>query len=200
MKKLIVASIFTIGTLANAFGGCESSYVNYLKSANDREKSRREYSGKVELLTMSGTGIGAFVATDLGSKAILASTAGVDSTLMSTAVVPFFAAGLFLGGMTSIKIAEKYVEGDKSPSELENINELSSSLRLIKEAKAGEGTVLESFMPIVWREVNSSVSLIDFSGAINKLNDENDFCQNLEELSTRNGILKKAITQLKTEK
>lgn len=200
MKFLIIASIIFAATIGNTYASCDGAYLNYLKSAQQREAERQKYNNKMMLLQMTGSGIGAFVATDLGAKAAIASTAGADSTIISTAVVPFFLAGIFLGGVTSIKIADHYIEGDKSASELENIKELTSSLRLLKEAAAGEGTILESFMPIVWREVSPTVALQDLSGVINKLNDENSFCQNSDELETRNGILTKAISELKENK
>lgn len=199
MKKLMMASILLACTFGSAFAGCEGAYSNYIRSAQKRESGRRKYNAEVVGLQLTGTGVGAYIATDLSSKAILSSTAEVDSTVLSTAVVPFFSVGLFLGGATSVKIAEDYVDGDKSASEFENIKELTGALRLIKEAHAGEGTILESYMPLIWKELNTTITVANFAEAINNLNNENTFCQNPNELSARKGIVFRAINALRVE-
>lgn len=203
MKKLFIASLIATTSITNVFAGCEDGYSNYLKAANQREAARKEYNGKKEMYGLVGAGLGAYSGTMGASHALMSVAslaADTEGSLVSTAVVPFFAAGLFLGTVTSAKIADKYVEGDRSESEALNIYQLTNSLKLIKEAQAGQGTTLEAFMPLIWREVKSSVGLNDLAETISTLNSENAFCQKEDELDTSKGIIEKAIAVLKAEK
>lgn len=202
MKKLIISSLIMASTIGSVFAGCENAYTEYLRGASQREADRIKYNRKMENISIGGSVIGAFTAVNVGGNIVMSTVAGVGegSALMSTAVAPFFVAGAVLGGLSSVKIAEHFVDGEKSPSEAEKLGELTGALRLIKEAQAGQGTILESYMPIIWKEVNSSVALTDFSLAINTLNSENAFCQNTDELDAKKGIIEKAINVLKSDK
>ena len=183
LSKLLIAGSFLIAsTLTQA--SCFNVYKDNLVQVEDFIQKSNHKQVLIEA--------GALATTT--NAIVIAGLAGTGGPLVSTA------AGA--GMIASLYLASTYIDlrtDDNVEEAFAKKSLLESSLNLLKQAKLGNGPLLQDAIVGINRSVSTSISLKDLAEKIDQQSNERIYCQNSEEVMSPAGILKTAIEELKTE-
>ncbi len=181
-KTLLTATILLSSLAVNA--SCFKTYQDELGNVNNYIKNSNFDQAKKE-------GLGLATTTNV---IVIASLSGAGGPLVSTAA----GAGL----IASLYLASTYIDlrtEDGVDEALAKKSLLESSLALLREAKLGNGPLLQEAIVGVNRSVSTAISLKDLSEKINEQSIERAYCQDPDQVMSPAGILKTAIDELKAE-
>lgn len=181
-KHLIAGSLLIASTLSQA--SCFNIYKDNLTQVNDFIKKSNHRQAMYEAGGLATT----------TNVIVIASLAGTGGPLVSTAAGAGMIASLYLASTYIDLRVEDGVEEAFAKKSL-----LESSLNLLKQAKLGNGPLLQDAIVGINRSVSTAISLKDLADKIDKQSNERIYCQNPEEVMSPAGILKTAIEELKTE-
>lgn len=182
--KTLITATALLGVMS-AQASCFKDYQNQLSDVNTFIKESNYRQAMTE-------GLG--LATTTNVLVIGALSGGVGGPLVSTAA----GAGL----IASLYMASTYIDlraEDGVNEALAKRSLLESSLGLLREAKVGNGPILQDAILGVNRSISTSISLKDLADKINEQSSARVYCQNSEQVMSPAGILTSAINELKAE-
>ncbi|MCM2351551.1 MAG: hypothetical protein NDI69_16125 [Bacteriovoracaceae bacterium] len=182
--KAILATTVLFGTLA-AQASCFNAYQDQLSEVNTHIKNSNHSQAIKEGIALAST---------TNVIVISALSGGAGGPLVSTAA----GAGL----ISSLYLASTYIDlriEDGVEQALAKRSLLESSLSLLRQAKLGNGPLLQEAIVGVNRSVSTSISLKDLADKINEQSAERQYCQNSDQVMSPAGILTTAINELKAE-
>lgn len=181
-KLFMAASFLIVSTFVQA--SCYNDYKDNLVQVEDYIKK----SNHKQVLYEAGA-----LATTT-NIIVIASLSGTGGPLVSTAAGAGMIASLYLASTYIDLRTEDGVDEAFAKKSL-----LESSLNLLKQAKLGNGPLLQEAIVGINRSVSTSISLKDLAEMINKQSSDRIYCQNPDEVMSPAGILKTAIEELKSE-
>ena len=182
LRSLILTSVLMTASLANA--SCYNVYQEKLTDVKATIKnSNVDRAMKEALVLATSTNV-----------IVIAALAGSGGPLVSTY------AGT--GMVASIIFAQKYIEWRTTDSIEEAMAKkqlIESSLALLKEAKLGQGPLLQQAIAVINQNVSTAISMKDLAEKITEQNEARQYCQNTDQIHAPAGILELAINELKQE-
>lgn len=179
--KTLFTAAALLGTLSS-FASCFDTYQDQRKEVENFIASSNYKQAVVEGLAVAST----------TNVIVIGALSGSGGPLVSTAA----GAGL----ITSLYLADVYINmrvEDGVEEALAKRYLLESSLALLREAKLGNGPLLQDAIVGVNRTVSTEISLKDLADKINEQSNNRLYCQNPEVVMSPAGILTSAIDSLK---
>ena len=181
-KSLVIASVLMTSAFANA--SCYSVYQDKLADIKTSIKGSNASRAQKEAIVMAAS-------TNI---IVIAALAGSGGPLVSSY------AGT--GMVASAIFAQKYIEWRTSDSAEEAMAKrqlIESSLALLKEAKIGQGPLLQQAIAVINANVSTAISMKDLADKITEQNEARQYCQNTDQIYAPAGILELAINELKSQ-
>lgn len=180
--KTLFAAAALVGTMSS-FASCFDTYQDQRKDVENFISNSNLKQASIEGLALAST---------TNVIVISALSGGVGGPLVSTAA----GAGL----ITSLYLADAYINmrvEDGVEEAMAKRYLLESSLALLREAKLGNGPLLQDAIVGINRTVSTEISLKDLADKINDQSNNRLYCQNPEVVMSPAGILNSAIDSLK---
>ncbi|MFP5387466.1 MAG: hypothetical protein ACLGHN_15415 [Bacteriovoracia bacterium] len=182
-KAFLAATLLIGSVMANA--SCFNVYQDHLKDTNTYIKNSNLSQARKEAFALM---------TTTNVIVISALSGGAGGPLVSTAAGAGLIASIYMGSTYIDLRVENGVDEALARKSL-----LESSLGLLREAKIGNGPMLQDAIVGINRSVSTSISLKDLADKINKQSNDRMYCENTEEVMSPAGILKTAIDELKED-
>lgn len=180
-KALLLGTLILGSSLANA--SCFKTYQENLAETKTWIKNSNYDRAMYE------AGV---LATSTNLVVISALAGGPGGPLISTAAAGGLVASLYLASTYIDLRQEDGVEEALAKEAL-----LSNSIALLKEAKIGNGPILQDAIIGINRSISTSISLKNLADKINEQSERRVYCQNPEQVMSPAGILQAAIDELK---
>lgn len=180
-KALILGTLLLGSSLANA--SCFKTYQDSLAETQSWIKNSNADRAMYEAGAL---------ATTTNVLVISALSGGAGGPLVSTAAGAGLIASLYMAS-TYINLREQ--DGVDEARAKEAL--LKNSIALLKEAKIGNGPILQDAIIGINRTISTSISLKNLADKINDQSDRLVYCQNTDQLMSSAGILQSAIDELK---
>lgn len=181
-KTLIAGLVLSTTMLAEA--SCFKTYQENLSEVNTYIKNSNLDRARYE---------GYALMTTTNVLVISALSGGAGGPLVSTAAGAGMIASIYLGSTYIQLRVQDGVEEAMARKAL-----LESSLSLLREAKVGNGPVLQDAIYGINRTVSTSISLKNLADKINEQSENRVYCRSNDEIMSPSGILKTAIDELKS--
>lgn len=182
IKALLTGIILSSSMLAQA--SCFNTYQENLVEVENHIKSSNYQQAKYEAFGLATT----------SNVLVLAALSGTGGPLVSTAAGAGMIASLYLASTYIDLRIDNGVEEALAKKAL-----LESSLSLLREARVGNGPVLQDATVGINRTVSTAISLKNLADKINEQNARNVYCQSADQIMSPAGMLKTAIDELKSE-
>lgn len=179
--KTLLTAAALLGTMSS-FASCFDIYKDQHKEVEKFIANSNSQQAMIEGMALSST----------TNVIVIGALSGAGGPLVSTAA----GAGL----ITSLYLANIYIDmrlEDGVEEALAKKHLLESSLALLREAKLGNGPLLQEAIVGINRTVSTEISLKDLADKINEQNANRLYCQNTEVVMSPAGILTSAIDSLK---
>lgn len=183
MKAVLASTLLFGSVLANA--SCFNVYQNSLQETETFIKNSNDFQARAEGLAL---------VTTTNAIVIPSLSGGAGGPLVSTIAGVGLIASLYMG-QTYINF--RYEDGVEEARARRDL--LKPSLRLLREAKIGNGPMLQETMIDINRSVSTDISLKDLSEKINQQSQDRVYCASSDEIMSPAGILKTAIDGLKED-
>jgi hypothetical protein len=180
-KALFLGVSLIVSSLVNA--SCFKTYQDNLAETKTWIKN----SNYDEVMYQSGV-----LATSTNLVVISTLAGGPGGPLISTAAAGGLIASLYLAS-TYINLRQE--DGVKEALAKEAL--LSNSIALLKEAKIGNGPILQDAILGINRSISTAISLKNLADKINDQSERLVYCQNHDQVMSPAGILQTAIDELK---
>ena len=183
-------------SMASANNSCDLRYVRAINETYARHEEIKSSPAEISKAKKRKVINGAGVVT---SAVVVTNAANLSALGVSPAIFVF----LTVFGALPIQVADGlgkdyYGASDELPKLYERANVLSATYKLIKEAQAGGGPLIQALTPEIWKQTKKSDILpIDVATTINLLNESSAFCENETELDTMKAIFEKTVQKLK---
>lgn len=182
LKALLTGIILSSSMLAQA--SCFNTYQENLVEVENHIKNSNYQQAKYEAYGLATT----------SNVLVLATLSGTGGPLVSTAAGAGMIASLYLAATYIDLRVDNGVEEALAKKAL-----LESSLSLLREARVGNGPVLQDATVGINQTVSTAISLKNLADKINEQNARNAYCQNADQIMSPAGMLKTAIDELKSE-